>query len=48
MLKKLFKSLFCRHKYMPYGDYVTARKDGHSVMKHIWKCKKCGKIKYGK
>ena len=45
---KFLKSLICKHKnQMPYKSYMDGE-NGRYIVKHIWKCKNCGKVIYGR
>lgn len=34
---KLFKRLFCKHRYVACGCRLERNKDGSFTLKHIWK-----------
>ena len=45
---KFLKRLICKHKnQMPYKSYMDG-KNGRYIVQHIWKCKNCGKVIYGR
>lgn len=45
---KFLKRLFCKHeKQMPYQSYMDGA-NGRYTVKHVWKCKNCGKVIYGR
>lgn len=45
---KFLKRLICKHKnQMPYKSYMDGE-NGRYIVKHIWKCKNCGKVIYGR
>ena len=43
---KFLKRLICKHKnQMHYKSYMDGE-NGRYIVKHIWKCKNCGKVIY--
>lgn len=49
MLKKLFKRLFCEHRFEHvrniYGDEINRVSLRH-VYRSVWQCSRCGKVQY--
>lgn len=45
---RFLKKLFCKHeKQIPYQSYLDGE-NGRYVVRHVWKCKNCGKVIYGR
>ena len=43
---KWIKSLLCRHEYEKVCDRHYAKHKGFVIVQGVYRCKKCGKVKY--